>query len=295
MPQEYDRGRTRIKGTDPRVRAVTDKIGRGTRPNQFAGYGDEELRRVLADAERAPIEGGRGMPGRIKRELAGRDRMTADMAAEAAGRRPSDADINDDFARRLMGAQEPDYVQNPPARDDAAYRRAMANRPTPSDGSTRRYVHETDIGNVESIRREGIRPGNRFGHDAVWANEGTAAGRTVPKGRALIEFEADPARIKLRGTTPGSKAAGFQGGPIEPSAITGGYGPSGRIFDAGSRALGIGGLINMLSSFVGGPYIQTPSDWVLNDVIAQNYNGGIMDPYRDYEGPRDPQTGAILA
>lgn len=193
-------------------------------------------------------------------------------------------------------SREPDYVRNPPPRDDAAYRRAMENRPQPVDRTPRRYVHETDIGNVESIRRSGIRPGNRFGHEAVWANEGTAAGRTVPAGRALIEFEADPARIKLRGTTPGSKAAGFAGGPIEPSAIKGGYGPAGRLFDAGSSVLGIAGLVNNLSSMFGGPFIQTPADWILNDVIAQNYNGGIMDPYRNYKGPGyNPATGTVSA
>lgn len=247
-------------------------------------------------------------PGAVRSRVADAGRVRAVRDPELYSRVQTPLDDGRSLQQRLDEIERvrngggtrgvPDYVSNPPPRDDAAYQRAMGNRPTPSDGTMRRYVHETDIGNIDSIRKSGIRPGTRFGHEAVWANEGTASGRTVPPGRALIEFDADPARIKLRGTTPGSQAAGFQGGPIAPEALRGGYTTAGRVFDAGSKITGIGGLINMLSGFLGGPSIMGPSDMVLNDLIAQNYGpGGIMDPYRDMRDMPgfNPQTGTVPA
>lgn len=138
-----------------------------------------------------------------------------------------------------------------------------------------RFIHETDIGNVDSIRRGGIRPsrgGGAMGHEGVYAYQGSAEGRRVPEGRALIEFEADPNRISGRGTM-GSRAVALGGGSIEPGDITGGYNSSGRMFNllGGSP---YGGLYSLLAGVLGLPNLKTPGDWVLEGMF-----GNVRDQY----------------
>lgn len=134
-----------------------------------------------------------------------------------------------------------------------------------------RFVHETDVGNVESIRRGGIRRsrgGGAMGVEGVYAYRGGPEGRAIPEGRALIEFEADPRRILGRGTTPGSRSVALQG-QVAPEAIRGGYGSAGRLFDVGSRALGLGNIANVLSGVIGGPTLYTPADWILQSLFSK--------------------------
>lgn len=257
MPQEYDRGRTRIKGTDPRVRAVTDRIGRGTRP----------------------------MPE-------GRERMTADMAAEAAGRRPSDADINDDFARRLMGGAD---AQAGKVRATPAAVRGRGQVSLAWDDDPKAYGwHYSPAESHEGIRRGGLDPQFKGRHGPM--AEGVHFAPDPETYRPVGDQDWNVYRVRRENIPdPVTRSTDdfFTRSRIAPEHIEVYEGP-GR-FGRLNGVTGLLGLANNVSSWLGGPYIQTPADWVLNDVIAQNYSGGIMDPYRDYEGPRDPQTGAILA
>lgn len=59
----------------------------------------------------------------------------------------------------------------------------------------------------------------------------------------------------------------------DPSAVT----RVNRIYDAGSRGLGIAGLVNMFSSFLGGPSLNTPADWVIQDLM-QNLDASPWNP-----------------
>lgn len=52
----------------------------------------------------------------------------------------------------------------------------------------------------------------------------------------------------------------------EPSSIT----SVNRLYDAGSRAVGWTGLANMLSGFLGGPTLQFPSDWIIQELMRTN-------------------------
>jgi len=147
-----------------------------------------------------------------------------------------------------------------------------------------------------------------MGNEGVYAYEGEAARRGVPEGRALIEFEADPRRVGGRGTTPGSRSVVLKGGGIDPGSIKGGYGPSGRIFDAGSRTIGLMGLLGTAAQFIPGFSDRMPrTTWLANggpigdllqEVIAGNYGvGGVMDPYKDVRGLAgfNPQRGTVSA
>lgn len=153
-----------------------------------------------------------------------------------------------------------------------AAKRAMAAADAPAP--KQRFVHETDIGNVPSIRKGGINPsrgGGAMGHEGVYAYEGEARGRKVPEGRAIIEFEADPRRISGRGTSfggeaPRSRAVALSGGRIDPGDITGGWSSSGRMFNAlgGSPYSGLYGL---LAGIVGLPQLRTPQDWLMQRTL----------------------------
>lgn len=229
----------RIRGTDPRVREVTDRIGRGYRPT-------------------------------------GRRRMTADHAAEAAGRTPSDQAVNDDFARRLS---------------------EMADDKAQQSGGRRRYFHETDEANARSILTRGIqeRPdkADPEGRKGVFAH---TEAHDPPEGRVRFEFEAPPDEVRGHGTGGNTSAVFRRSIPVEDIKGIRRSRPSLHIPGGTGTVSGIVGLYSMLAPMLGLPYIQTPADWVLNDVMRQNYSpGGAMDPYRDYTGPRDPQTGDILA
>jgi len=268
MPPVYE-GPGRIKGTDPRVRAVADRIGRGTRPSP-------------------------------------RQVIDQDNALERGGLRPSDADVNDDFARRLMGGADAQAGQA----ESSAMARYRANLPRQRPTGRRKFVHETDIGNMESIRKSGIRPtrgGSAMGSEGVYAYERAGPAHRVPEGRVAIEFEADAGRIRGGGTTPGAQSRVLQGS-IDPGDITGGYGPSGRIFDAGSRTVGLMGLLGTAAQFIPGFAERMPrTNWlanggpigdVLNYALSQNYApGGVMDPYKDVRNLSgfNPSTGTVTA
>jgi hypothetical protein len=262
MPPIYDAGR--IKGTDPRVRPVTDRIGRGY--------------------QQSP-----------------RERIAADNAIERAGGRASDMDVNDDFAKRLgMAAPEP---------ESSAHARYKANLPQQRPTGRRKFVHETDLANLESIRKGGIRPtrgGSAMGSEGVYAYEREGPAHRVPEGRVAIEFEADAGRIRGGGTTPGATSRVLQGG-IDPGDITGGWGPKGRIFDAGTSA-GLLGLLGQAAQFIPGFAERMPrTNWLasggpigeaMNYAIQQNYApGGVMDPYKDVRDLPgfNPQTGTVMA
>lgn len=295
--------RKRIKGTDPKLSPLVDKIGRGTRP----------------------------MPE-------GRERMTADMAAEAAGRRPSDADVNDAFARRLSEmAEPPDYegvrrqfeefrnrgytaqgqeVHNRPltntpsetmSSSEARYR---ANLPKPYDPK-QRYYHTSEAPEGRGLREhaQSFRDKGIIGSERTSFGEGKQvfahpeAPRKLGPRQVYVEFEPgvrpSGSGTSFMGRGPASTATSFSG-DVPPERVRGVYGnlPEGGIGRL-AGVTGLMGLANNISALLGGPYIQTPADWVLNDLIANTTYGpgGIMDPYRDYrELPGyDPQTGTVLA
>lgn len=111
-----------------------------------------------------------------------------------------------------------------------------------------------------------------MGHEGVYAYQGSAEGRRVPEGRALIEFVADPNRISGRGTM-GSRAVALGGGRIDPGDITGGYSSGGRMFNllGGSP---YGGLANLLAGIIGVQVPRTPQDWIMQanfDDIRDEY------------------------
>jgi hypothetical protein len=221
MPQDFEAGRTRIKGTDPRVRAVTERIGRGSLP------------------------------------------MTADSIARQA--------------------QFPDDTQARPGHSI--------------------YTHEADASNLESIRPS--KGGSNFGdpRPQVYGNRANSVDN-IPEGRVRIRYQAPDSDIIGRGT--GTSTAVSTRGAVPPGNVLSGYSKAGRVFDAGSTTLGLLGLLGTAANFIPGFSERMPrTSWlanggpigdVLNEVIANNYGqGGVMDPYRDYQGPRDPTTGAILA
>ena len=188
----------------------------------------------------------------------------------------------------------------------------------------REYVHETDLRNVPSIRKTGVEArydpaeeNRRF----VSARDADLNSPDVPRGRARVRFSTDQEPIRRPGlravkfkesirpedvtgvdytprrgpgvTRPRTSGSTVNEMPYEPGSMLGKVGGTLNVAGAGL------GLYNMLAQFaprLGLPIVQTPVDWVLNDVMSQNYaSGGAMDPYRDYQGPRDPNTGAILA
>jgi hypothetical protein len=184
-----------------------------------------------------------------------------------------DEDVNDAFARAL--AAETNAPEAAPKHSynemSPAAKRALArfDEPPPPKET---YVHETDIGNIESIRQKGIRPsrgGSAMGEEGVYARPGGGAGQPVPEGRALIEFKANPQLVK-KNTVPGNRTVLVKGGAVSSDDITGGWSSAGRLFDQASSLMAIPALINSISGMAGGPYIQTPADWVFQDMIAHD-------------------------
>ena len=192
------------------------------------------------------------------------------------------------FGRVKTKAPKPvvDPVRAPREDMSPAARRALARADAPVQKRT--FVHETDAGNAESIRRGGIRPsrgGGSGGNEGVYAYEGGAQGRRVPEGRALIEFQADPNRIGGRGTTPGARSVVLQGGQIDPADITGGYGSSGRLFDLASSGAGLLSLLSTFAPMIPGFEERFPrTSWLaqggpLGDAFQQTLQQSPISPY----------------
>jgi hypothetical protein len=197
----------------------------------------------------------------------------------AAGWGP-DEDVNDAFARRLAAetnapeaAPRHNYNEMSPAAKRALVR--FDEAPPPKE----RFIHETDIGNVESIRKTGIRPsrgGSAMGHEGVYAYPGEAKGRTIPAGRALIEFEADP-RLVTRNTVPGNRTVAIQGGRIAPEDVKGGFTSAGRLFDLAGGVMTAGSLANTISGMLGGPSIMSPLDNAAQYMMEDMYRNTGLD------------------
>lgn len=287
------RTRPRIRGTDPRLSPLVEQIGRGYRPNNEPDYGG--VRRQFEEfRNRGYTAQGEEVHNRPFGEARGRDRMVADMQAEAAGRRPSDAAINDDFARRLGEAGKTRPRANP------AEIRGRGQVSLAWDDDPKAYGwHYSPAENAEGIRTGGLDPQfkGRHGPMAEGVHFSNSPETYQPVGdrawnvyRVRNENIPDPVQR--------STDDFFTRSRIDPRNIEVYEGP-GRFGRLGAHMSGANpyiGLYQSIAPLLGLPYLQTPADWVLNDVMAQNYGpGGAMDPYRDYEGPRDPQTGAILA
>jgi hypothetical protein len=192
----------------------------------------------------------------------------------------------------VPGKTKPRHNYNEPS---PAALRAMRVADTPA--TKERFLHETDAANVESIRRKGLRPsrgGGAMGHEGVYAYQGgDPQGRTIPKGRALIEFEADPRRISGRGTTPGSRSVALAGGGISADDILRGYGSEGRLFSGAPGVIddvlgiatmprpgGEGSLGDLLFEKMGIPDVQVTPESIR------------MDPAYEPPRPRGADVGA---
>lgn len=261
----------RINGMDPRVREVTERIGHGYQPNPPSG----------------------------------RERMTADMQAELAGRRPSDADINDDFARRLGSAGK-----TRPARPAAVRGRGQVSLAWDDDPKAYGW-HYSPAENAEGIRSRGFDPelAGRHGPNAKGVHFATSPETYQPIGdqdwnvyRVRRENIPDPSHV--------STDDFFTRSPIDPRNIEVYEGPGkfGKLADAGSTTLGIMALLGQAAQFVPGFSDRMPrTTWlanggplgdVLNEVMAANYApGGVMDPYRDMRDLPgfNPATGTVPA
>lgn len=238
----------------------------------------------------ALISGGeprRGVFGRTKPKVV-RDVQT-EQARRGGMNDAAESAAQDDFANRLMRDAEAAERARRHAQStqmSPAARRAMGVADEPPQ--KQKYLHVTDEPNVRGIREGGIREGNRFDNPAVWAYEGGATPenmRNVPEGRVGIEFEADPARAKLRGTTPGSRARGLVGGGIDPGSITGGYSRAGRLFDLGTSGTGLAGLLGLLATNLPGFTERFPrTTWLANggpfgDAFQQTLTENPISPY----------------
>lgn len=248
----------RIKATDPRVKRVTDRIGRGYRPNRD-----------------------------VQAEQAARGGLSA--ADEAAAQ--------DDFARRLSGGAD---AQAGKVRPTPAAVRGRGQVQLAWDDEPGKYGwHYSPAENATGIREGGLDPSHagRHGPAARGVHFSDSPDTYRPIGdqdynvyRVPREHIPDPAHVSTDDFYTTQKIA------PEHVQVYEGPGKFGTLAGHVGTAATVGGLVNMLSSFLGGPYIQGPSDMVLNDLIRQAYApGGGMDPYRDYQGPRDPKTGDILA
>jgi hypothetical protein len=223
-------GRTmpRIKGTDPRVKSVTDRIGRG--------------------------------------------RMAADNAAEAVGRRPSDADINDDFAKRLMVAQQAETPRAGKVKRTSIRGRGQVASRWDDDPNQYRY-HYSPEENFEGIRREGFRPDLKKGfsqgtHFMDDPNAYPAIGDD-PMNVYRVRRDAVPDWQNVssddyytRRPIAANDVDVYTGTPEMP-------GTWGRVNNAYGVGGGVKGLYDIVSSFMPGtlPQIQTPADWVIQDVL----------------------------
>jgi hypothetical protein len=241
MPQEYDRGR--IKGVGPRTSPLIDQIGRGYRPN----------------------------------EPSGRERMVQDMQAEAAGRRPTDADVNDDFARRLQKDSPPaGKVKRTQIRGRGQVKMAWDDRP----GQYRyHYSPEENFKGIQSENALDPRfkgrhgPGAKGVHFMDDPNTYRPIGdrpmnvyRTPVEGKDWQNVSTDDFYTTRRVEAPEVYAETPEGMP-RWSGVSNAY-------SKGATGLG---LYNMLAAFMPGvlPSIQGPQDWVLGDVL-QN---GDASPY----------------
>lgn len=268
MPQGYEGGR--IRGTNT-GNPLIDQIGRGYRPN----------------------------------EPSGRERMVRDMQVEARGGRPTDADVNEDFARRLLegGAD----AQAGKVRAIRAQGRGGMRVPYGANDDDFMY-HRTNERNLRGFQEQGNDPGLKrrgsFGTHFAPSSEGTwgYADQANAEGGDSIMLRTrrspemtmhDPQDYSTqRRIAPADwEVLGEGATPEMPGRWTG----LGNAYSKGATGLG---LYNMLAAFLPGklPSFQGPTDMVLADLMRQAYGpGGAMDPYRDYQGPRDPQTGDILA
>jgi hypothetical protein len=264
--------RPRIKGVGPKVPPIVDQIGRGYQPNRPEG----------------------------------RPRMEQDFAREAAGRRPSDADVNDDFARRLMGGADA-QAGKAMSSAEARYR---ANLPKGYDPD-QKYYHVHDVPEGVDIRQRA----QSFRDKGIIGSERTSFGA----GKQVFAHPQPPRELGPRqiyteftpGVRPSGSGTSFMGrgggstaksfsGDISPANVGGVYGhvPGGgigRIADAGS---GITGLYGLLSSMFPEnlPQIYGPTDYVLNDLLRMNYEEGVMNPYRDWAGDQPVSAnGTVLA
>ena len=218
------RGRTRIKGTDPALSKLVDQIGRGYQPN----------------------------------EPSGRERMVADMQAELEGRRPSDANINDDFAQRLAGK-----VRRTPIRG----RGQIASR-WDDDPNQYRY-HYSPEENFEGIQRRGFDPELKKGyskgtHFMNSPNEYPAIGDNAQNVyRVRRDAVPDWQNVSdddfyTQRRIPSNDVEVYTGTPETPGSWS-------RVSNAYGFGSNMKGIYDILASFMPGvlPQIQTPADWLI--------------------------------
>lgn len=229
MPQEFDRGR--IKGTDPRVRAVTDRIGRGYRPRNPELY----------DKAQASLREGTSI----------QDALDA-LDAERPGRSPRESVAGG-------GKMKPAAV------------RGSGQVSLAWDDDPKAYGwHYSPAENAEGIRRGGLDPQFRGRHGD--ASQGIHFSDSPDTYRPIGDKDWNVYRVR-REHIPDPVARStddfFTRSRIEPKHIEAYEGP-GRFGRVGSRVTGAAGLYNMLAPFLGLPYMQTPSDWIINNNLMES-------------------------
>ena len=160
--------------------------------------------------------------------------------------------------------------------------------------------HDTDLANVESIRRQGIRPsrgGANFDdpRPQVYGHLRPEGPGTVDPGRARIEYRVPNENIIGHGT--GGSTGISSRGEVPAEDVLHGYGPQGQIFEAGGGLLSLAGMLLPLI-----PYVNQRFPWAsrgglmgdaLNATVQQNYApGGYMDPYDQWSGGRGSTVAA---
>lgn len=220
------------------------------------------------------------------------------------GRRPMPRDVQAE--QRMRGGLSD--VAEADAQD--AFARMLMNKV--EQNARRRYVHETDLGNVESIRRTGIEarpdPADEMGRRRVFAQDYREDAGPVGEGRARIHFYSD--EDPFRGGTMGNRALSFRNAISPEDIIDVEHGPQagaggslnelyfrpgsamGRANDLAGGFMAVKGLYDLANQLTGNhlPYIQTPADWVLNYAMENMPNSPFA--VRD-SGPRDVEYGRM--
>jgi hypothetical protein len=219
--------------------------------------------------------------------------MVDDMRAEARGGRPSDADINDDFARRLLGGADAQAGKVKRARITG---RGQVPRAWDEEGYRYHYSPEE---NFEGIRERGFDPSLKKGHSkgthfmpgadypALEDNPGNyyrvrqdvAPFKNVSTDDFYTEQRIPPRDVEV-----------YTGTPDMPTR----WSPVSKAYGVGT---GITGLYSMLSSLLPEnlPQFLGPQDWIIQDLMRQAYNGGVMDPYKGWAGDQPVNNGTVMA
>jgi hypothetical protein len=171
--------------------------------------------------------------------------------------------IND--PRGLRSLRDAAETVSPQIRPPVKPAPQVGGRPEPAS-----YWHETDRGNIESIRNKGLIGRERF-EGGRQVSAFSERPKTTPPGRALVEFKGDPAKLGGRGTTPGSSMVTFRGN-VPPEDILHAYAPGeGKLFGGvpgGMNALANAAMIGQTPM----PSGQPAGNWLLGKMGISDWD-----------------------